>query len=75
MIEVWHQWTCDGCGETETYPMPNTALVDVRKYLKDGGWQCKSGGLDYCSRCVKNGKAKRNDTSMGDHVRSSLATP
>jgi hypothetical protein len=66
MIEVWHQWTCDGCGETETYPIPCTPLSDVRNYLKTGGWKCKVGGLDYCPKCVKNGKAAKNDKSLGD---------
>lgn len=74
MIEVWHQWTCDGCGITETYPIPNTPLADVRKFVKNGRWQCKTGGLDYCPSCVKNGKAKRNDTSLGDVADASLTT-
>lgn len=73
MIEVWHQWTCDGCGATETYPMPNTLMADVRKYLKNGGFQCKKGGLDYCPRCVKNGKARRNDTSLGNAADAGLS--
>ena len=40
--------------------MPNAVLSEVRQYLKGGDWQCKSGGLDYCPRCVKNGLAKSN---------------
>ena len=64
-IETWFQWTCNGCGETENYPMPSVPKSEVREYLEKRGWQHFPGDLDYCPRCVKNGTAKRRDTSMG----------
>lgn len=66
MIEKWVQWTCDGCGATEYYPLPNTPMAEVRAQLRKSGFQQKSGGLDYCPVCVKNGNAARRDTSLGD---------
>ena len=65
MLEVWIQWTCDGCGETESTPLPNETKAEVRKMLREGGWRC-FGKLDYCPKCVKNGKAENRDTSMGE---------
>ena len=65
MIETWFQWTCNGCGEAENYPMPSVPKSEVREYLEKRGWQHFPGDLDYCPRCVKNGTAKRHDTSMG----------
>lgn len=65
MIETWFQWTCDGCGETENYPLPSVLKSEVREYLEKRGWRHFPGNLDYCQRCVKNGAAKCRDTSMG----------
>ena len=50
MIETWFQWTCNGCGETEFFPLPCASKSDI----------------DYCPRCVKSGAAKRRDKSMGE---------
>lgn len=57
MIETWFQWTCNGCGEAENYPMPSVPKSEVREYLEKRGWQHFPGDLDYCPRCVKNGAA------------------
>lgn len=59
MIEKWYQWTCDGCGDTENTPLPNTPMKEVRQNLKDSGWVCLPGGLDYCQHCVLRGKHTR----------------
>ena len=55
----------NGCGETENYPSPSVLKSEVRKYLRERGWQNFPGDLDYCPSCVQNGTAKRRDTSMG----------
>ena len=64
MLETWVQWTCDGCGETESTPEPNTKKSDVRINLRSAGWRC-FGPLDYCRDCVTSGAATRRDTGMG----------
>lgn len=63
MLESWIQYTCDGFGETESFPNPDTTRSDVRESLKTGGWR-SHGVLDYCPRCVKNGNARRRETDM-----------
>ena len=63
MLETWIQWTCDGCGETETHPLPNPTKAEVREALRSAGGR-SYGRLDYCPRCVKNGNARRRETDM-----------
>lgn len=64
MLETWIQWTCDGCGDTESFPSPNETKGHVRAELRKGGWR-SYGQLDYCPRCVTSGAARRRDTNMG----------
>ena len=64
MLESWHQWTCDGCGETEFTAMPDETRAQVRAYLRARGWRSLSDNLDYCARCVKRGAAKRKERDM-----------
>lgn len=66
MIETWFQWTCNGCGDTEHYALPTVPKSEVRKYLRERGWQHFPGDLDYCPICVKNGKAKRRANDFGE---------
>lgn len=63
MLEVWIQWTCNGCGETENTATPNLTRGEVREHLKEGGWR-SYGTLDYCPVCVRNGNAKNRITDM-----------
>ena len=49
MLETWHQWTCDGCGETEYTAMPDETRAQVRAYLRARGWRSLSDNLDYCA--------------------------
>lgn len=64
MIEKWLQYTCDGCGETETDGTPNISAADVRKHIRTQyGWK-NFGSLDYCRECVADGKAARRDTGF-----------
>ncbi len=37
MLETWHQWTCDGCGETEYTAMPDETRAQARAYLRARG--------------------------------------
>lgn len=64
MLETGIQWTCDGCGNTEVWPEINVTKSEVRKKMKQDGWQ-SYGQLDYCPACVKAGAARRRDTGMG----------
>lgn len=64
MIETWHQWTCDGCGETECTSTPCLSKAEVRAALKKSGWKHYTGDLDYCHKCVANGNAKNRIKDM-----------
>lgn len=63
MLETWIQWTCNGCGETEYFMLPDSTRKEVRTHLKGKGWR-SYGTLDYCPECVRSGAAKRRETSM-----------
>lgn len=56
MIEKWLQYTCDGCGETDSSGDPNESAKDVRARIKEYGWR-NYGRLDYCKSCVDCGLA------------------
>ena len=63
MLEVWIQWTCDGCGDTENTGTPNMTRGEVRDYLrKTYGWRHKAG-YDYCRDCV-GGRLYKSGKSM-----------
>jgi len=65
MIEKWIQYTCDGCGETESDGDPNVSAKDVRARIKkDYGWR-KYGRLDYCPDCVHKGLAAERVEGFG----------
>lgn len=64
MIEVWLQYTCDGCDQTEYTTMPNESKAELNKGLKEDGWRVH-GRLHYCNTCVKRkNKHFVNKTSM-----------
>jgi uncharacterized protein CbrC (UPF0167 family) len=65
MIEKWLQYTCDGCGETETDGDPNVTAREVRERLRGYGWR-NGGRLDYCPNCVKDGAAARREQGFGN---------
>lgn len=65
MIEMWQQYTCDGCGVTEYHHTPNMTKRQVRSDLKKAGWQ-SFGVLDYCRKCVDNGTADRRESAMSE---------
>ena len=58
MFEKWLQWTCDGCGETDMEPHPDTTIKESREWMKEGGWVCNRNG-DFCPKCVKQGRHKQ----------------
>ncbi len=60
VIEKWLQYTCDGCGETETADAPNESVAECRRRIREYGW-VNHGRLDYCPDCVKDGAAKRRE--------------
>lgn len=52
MLETWHQWTCDGCGETEYTAMPDeTRAQPVRqpRLLRSmrQAWRCETQRARY----------------------------
>lgn len=65
MLETTIQYTCDGCGVTEIHCEMSVTKGAVRAVLKSCGWR-SYGVLDYCEKCVENGKAKRRDQSFGE---------
>ncbi len=65
MIEKWLQYTCDGCGETETADAPNETAAECRRRIREYGW-ANRGRLDYCPECVKDGAAARRDEGFGN---------
>lgn len=66
MIEVWHQYTCDGCGGTEWHPHPNAPRSEVRREMAAYGWRPVPGGLDYCRLCVAEGKHRTGRSLFRD---------
>lgn len=53
--------TCDHCFEVWDDAQSFT-IRDARKTAKDAGWVARSGGKDYCPRCVRVGRTfPRND--------------
>ena len=64
VTKTWLQWTCDGCGETNTSTEPNETRTQARAGLKKNGWKHFAGDLDYCPKCVKRGIAARRETEM-----------
>jgi hypothetical protein len=63
MIEMWPQYTCNGCGETDTLGCEQSRK-EIREWLATFGWK-HYGRFDYCKECVANGKAKARDRSFG----------
>lgn len=53
MIEVWLQYSCDGCDETEYTTMPNETKAELNEDLKQEGWKV-FGKLHYCKDCVRH---------------------
>jgi len=66
MIEVYTQISCDGCGEPVVDETPNNTPSQFRRQIKSQyGWRSR-GKLDYCSRCVADGKFKLRTSMYGD---------
>ena len=64
MIERWLQITCDGCGDTEPATVMDITTKEFRSECKKKyGWK-NYGKLDYCPKCIENGKAKKRCTDM-----------
>lgn len=63
MIELWYQWTCDGCGATDTSTESNLKKTQVIKELKESRWQ-QYKRLNYCPRCVASGNARNRVVDM-----------
>lgn len=63
MLETWIQWTCDGCGATESASSPNATRKEIREWLRACGWG-NVGKLDYCKTCVAKGYMRDRRTDM-----------
>ncbi len=76
MLEVWIQWSCDGCEETtEFHHAPDATKREIRAMLAEGGWK-SYGRLDYCPDCVKLGNHKKRTSlyQSGKGIRVLTAT-
>ncbi len=61
MIEVWFQWTCNGCGATGNSETPSLTKAEFIADLKASGFKLKKSDLLYCRQCVRRRANKRNE--------------
>jgi hypothetical protein len=66
MIESWLQVSCDGCDATVAAGLSNMTRAEFRAEMRKYGWRSAPDGLDYCAKCVAEGKARERKSIYKD---------